>query len=50
MRYTILNILYYTELFYSVQRFISERLFKTQKEGERTDFDAIIEEYGRDGL
>ena len=38
--------MYYTELFYSVQRFISERLFKKQKEGDRTDFDAIIEEYG----
>lgn len=38
--------MYYTELFYSVQRFISERLFKKQKEGDCTDFDAIIEEYG----
>lgn len=34
------------ELFYPVQRFISERLFKTQKEGDRTDFDVIIEKYG----
>ena len=38
--------MYYTELFYPVQRFISERLFKTQKEGDRTDFEKIIEEYG----